>query len=156
MKEKDPGKMLSEARNGLTKCRELFILSTLMLMVGPTARESQAFWINTWFNASLEEKKITQELVAPAKLKTGAFRTVPAVENRVRRGASDFTKEISTLKGRDASGLARAIVDPHIKFTKKIQKEMGVPEYIVYSEETIARKEHAIPICTPALRKATR
>lgn len=155
MKERNPEKMLSEARDGLTKCRELFILSTLMLRFGPTEMESQAFWINTWFNASLEEKKITRELVVPAKRATGAFRTVPRVENKVRREASNFIKEF-LLEPKDSFKLARAIVDPHITFTKKIQKEMEVPEYIVYSEETNAGRKRTIPVRTPALREAIR
>lgn len=156
MKERNPEKMLLEARDGLTKCRRLFILSTLMLMSNPATKKELVFWGNIWFNASLEEEKITRELVAPAKLKTGAFRTVPAVEDRVRRGASNFIKKVFILKERDAFGLARAIVDPHIIFTKEIQEEMGVPENAVYLGKTNAERRYTIPVCAPALRKATR
>lgn len=136
MKEiRNPQEMLAEARDRLAKCRQLFILSTLMLIASPPKRESQTFWINTWFNVSSEEERITRELVAPAKLKTGAFRTVPKVERRVKKEAANFIKGISDLDPKDAYRLAGTIVNPRIIFTKKIQEEMGVPDQIVYSEK---------------------
>lgn len=147
MKERKPEEMLSEARDRLTKCRKLFILSTLMLMSKPTAKEELVFWGNIWFNASLEEEKITRDLVVPAKLNTGAFRTVPRVERKVRKEASDFIKKFLS-EPKDAFGLARAIVDPHIIFTKEIQKKMGVPDYIVYLEKTRPGREN-IPFFAP-------
>lgn len=154
---RDPEKMLLEARDGLTKCRELFILSTLMLMFDPTtkkgAKESLVFWGNIWFNASLEEERIARELVAPAKLKTGAYRTVQAVEDRVRTNASNFIQEVFGLGPEGALELAKAIVDPHIDFTKNIQKKMGVPEEAVYTRKTNVGRRHAIFVHEPALKK---
>jgi len=74
--------------------RELFILSTLMLMPEQTSIEDRVFWGNIWLNAASEEEKITRELVVPAKLKTGAYRTVPAVEDGVRANASNFIQAV--------------------------------------------------------------
>ncbi len=153
MKEKDPGKMLLEARDGLTKCRELFILSTLMLMSRPITKEELVFWGNIWFNASSEEERITRELVAPAKLKTGVYRTVPAVEDGVRANASNFIQAALVLEPIFARGLAEAIVDPHIALTKKIQKKMGVPERAVHIRRTSPGRKHTILTHEPTLRK---
>lgn len=140
-KIKDPWKMLLEARDGLAKCRELFILSTLMLMSNPATNEELVFWGNIWFNASLEEKRITRELVVPAKLKTRAFRTVPVVEDEVRNNACDFVEKIGNLfEPSLPKEIGVAIVDPHIEFTKKIQKEMGVPENAVHVKKIIGGK----------------
>ncbi len=154
MKEKDPGKMLLEARYGLTKCRELFILSTLILMSSPITKEERVFWGNIWFNASLEEAKITRELVAPAKLKTKAFRTVPAVEDRVRTSGSKFIEEVFALEPKFALELAKAIVNPHIEFTKKIQKEMGVPENALYVKKPMQKENIRFFAHKPTLKKA--
>lgn len=150
---RSPEETLLEARDGLIKCRQLFILSTLMLMFSPTAKKELVFWGNIWFNASLEEERITREFVAPAKLQTGAFRTVPAVEDGVRTNASEFIKAVFALEPEDVSELAEAIVNPHIEFTKKIQEEMGVPEKIVYVRKTRGERKHPIFVCKPTLKK---
>ena len=149
----NPEEMLSEARDGLVKCRELFILSTLMLMSNSTRKEELVFWGNIWFNASSEEERITRELVAPAKLKTGAFRTVPAVEKGVRNNARDFVKKIEDLfKCPFPQEVGVAIVNPHIALTKKIQKEMGVPENTAHIGKTNVRR-HTIFAQEPTLGK---
>lgn len=152
---REPEEMLLEARDRLIKCRQLFILSTLMLMFSPTAKKELVFWGNIWFNASLEEKRITRELVVPAKLATGAFRTVPVVEDRVRANASSFAEAAFILKPRAAYLLAGAIVNPHINFTKEIQEEMGVPENPVYTSKTKVERKHAIFGHKPTPKKVT-
>lgn len=146
--EKTPQEMLVEARDGLIKCRELFILSTIMLMHGLTTKGELVIWGNIWFRASLEEKRITEELVAPAKLKTGRFRTVPEVEENVRKSGAKFIHKVFRSIGSDATlDLARAIVGPHIEYTKEIQAEMGVPEDPSYNPLCVKKptaREHTI------------
>lgn len=130
--EKTPQEMLLEARDGLITCRKLFILSTLMLTSKRVKASDPIFWIKIWLNSSLVEEKITEELVARAKLKTGRFRTVPAVEDNVRKSGAKFIQAFIGIKPKAALDLATAIVDPHIDFTKEIQEKMGVPENPLY------------------------
>lgn len=138
--EKTPQEMLLEARDGLIKCRELFVLSTIMFLHRPITKDGLVFWGNMWFNASLEEQRITRELVAPAKLQTGGFRTVPTVEENVRKKGAEFIDSVFWIKPKDALDLATAIVDPHIEFTKQIQKKMGVPENSLFEKQQKPRK----------------
>ena len=164
MKEKqqkkiiNPEEMLSEAREELTQCRELFILSTLMLMPEQTSIEDRVFWGNIWLNAASEEEKITRELVVPAKLKTGAYRTVPAVEDGVRANASNFIQAVFGMEPELARELARVIIDPHIELTKEIQKKLGGPEKAAASSAKKAKvgREHSIFTYAhgPTLRRA--
>lgn len=152
---KDPKEMLGEARDGLIKCRELFILSTIMLLQKPIKKYQLLFWGNMWFNASCEEERITLELVAPAKLATGKYRTVPEVEDNVRKSGANFIKQVFRVRGDFAIKLATKIVDPHIQFTKDIQEEKGVPENPLYDvRDNLKSKRCRVPYgpTTKALR----
>ncbi|MDO8621098.1 MAG: hypothetical protein Q7R31_02350 [Candidatus Levybacteria bacterium] len=139
---KTPQEMLLEARDGLVACRNLFILSTIMLISRLGEDIDRTYWRNVWYVASSKEKEIAERLVAPAKLlQPKGYLTVPEVEENARKRGAEFIGAFAgKISPEDALNLATAIIDPHIKFTKEIQARMGVKENPLYVEEKPARK----------------
>lgn len=143
-KPKSPQILLEEARKGLEPDRKNLILATYWLMSGfltnpkyPEAQKLVIPFLHLWLDAFTDEIEITEDKIVPAKNMQGAGRTNYSVEAGVKEKGGGFAENLphitltgngdpSELSSKTLREFGKAVLRPHIVFTKVIQEALGI------------------------------
>lgn len=126
---------LEEARQSLKQVREVFIISTLGMLLNSEDKdqENYGFWLNMWSYAFQIQKRVSEEDISEAKLALELPLTNRMVESEVRKAGRLTAKSL----GVDPA-FGEDTVLFHIKKTKVYQKNKGVKdkkEILVFKRE---------------------
>ena len=111
---------LDEARKRLSEIRETLILSWFKIHSTGNKKE-RIIWGKDWGEAVREEVALTEDVITPAKIELGLPLANRNQERRVKRRAG----KISQMHGGTIEE-GKKIARYHIRFTKKIQRRLGV------------------------------
>jgi len=111
---------LDEARKKLSQIRETLILSWLMIHATDDKDERIIFG-GDWGEAVREEIELTKGVIAPAKKQLG----LPITNRNLEGGVIRRAGETSVRHGGTIEE-GKKIAKRHIRFTKKIQRRLGV------------------------------
>lgn len=111
---------LGEARKILSEIRTTLIISWLMIH-STDNNEERKTWGKIWGQAVREEVAATKDLIAPAKFNLG----LPLTNSKQERSVIRRAREISEMCGGTPEE-GTEIATRHIRFTKEIQRRLGV------------------------------
>ncbi len=152
-------KKLAKARPRLKLYRRPQLFTEILLASGafgdkfgdkPEMKNSLDFLVGKWIAATNSEEEVAEKLVAPAKLvkaarnEEGAYITNRKVEEAAIRDGAEYLQEVFGFDKQRAKRLSRIFVRWHINNTKRIQRDMGVPEKPRYKKKLEIRRRHII------------